>query len=272
MAEDIFDVEDKIIVITGGLGNLGRHFSKVLVARGARIAVFDFASDEAMMASQLCDDESAGRLMVCQVDVTVRISLERALKLVEQKWGVPDGLINCAALDSPPDASAEENGPFETYPEASWDDVMNVNVKGVFQGCQVIGGRMAEEGRGSIINISSIYGLVSPDQRIYSYRRSDGENFFKPVAYSASKSALYNLTRYLATYWGEKGVRVNTVTFGGVFDNQDKTFVNNYINRVPMGRMAKKEDYEGAVIFLLSKASAYMTGSNLIIDGGWTSW
>ncbi|MDP6280033.1 MAG: SDR family oxidoreductase, partial [Nitrospinota bacterium] len=213
-----------------------------------------------------------GRLFVLEADVTDRGSLEAALGSVEGEWGIPDGLINNAALDSPPDAPIEENGPFETYPEASWDKVMSVNVKGVFQACQVIGGRMAEAGRGSIINVSSIYGLVSPDQGLYAYRREAGDNFFKPVAYSASKSALFNLTRYLATYWGGKGVRVNTVTFGGVFNDQDENFLKNYNRRVPLGRMARPEDYEGAIVFLLSEASSYMTGSNLVIDGGWTAW
>ncbi len=153
--------------------------------------------------------------------MTQRSSLETALQGVIEKWGNPSALINNAALDSPPNASAAENGPFETYPEESWDKVLDVNVKGVVQACQVIGGQMAQAVGGSIINIASIYGVVSPDQRIYEYRRRDGASFFKPAAYSVSKSALLNLTRYLATYWAPKNVRVNTLTFGGVANNQD---------------------------------------------------
>jgi NAD(P)-dependent dehydrogenase (short-subunit alcohol dehydrogenase family) len=149
---------------------------------------------------------------------------------------------------------------------------MEVNVKGVFLCCQVIGGRMAEAGRGSIINIASTYGLVSPDQRIYEYRRTAETTFFKPVAYAVSKSALFNMTRYLATYWAEKNVRVNTLTFAGVFNNQDERFLEGYCARVPLGRMAREDEYNGAVIFLLSAASSYMTGSNLVMDGGWTAW
>jgi NAD(P)-dependent dehydrogenase (short-subunit alcohol dehydrogenase family) len=151
--------------------------------------------------------------------------------------------------------------------------VMQVNTKGVFLCCQVIGGAMAAADRGSIVNISSIYGLVSPNQSIYEYRReATGMPFVKPVAYSVSKSALFNLTRYLATYWAKNNVRVNTLTFGGVFNEQDPKFLENYCARVPLGRMAREDEYNGAIIFLLSDASSYMTGSNVVIDGGWTAW
>ena len=191
--------------------------------------------------------------------------------------GVPTGLINNAALDSPPDSDANETGPFESYPESSWDKVMDVNVKGVFLCCQVFGLAMANAGRGSIINVASIYGAVSPDQSLYEYRRRRGETFFKPVAYSASKSAIYNLTRYIAVYWGQKNVRCNSVTFAGVFNNQDTEFLELYARKIPLrrspvdnsrGGMAAPDDYVGAAIFLLSDASSYMTGADLRLDGG----
>ncbi len=270
MAENLFDVSNKVVVVTGGTGMLGRQFSLAFAERGARVVVLDKRVDDALVAERF--GKHAERMMCVAVDVTKRASLEKGLERVLSVWGTPDVLVNNAAIDSPPDAPAAENGPFESYPESSWDKVMTVNVKGVFFCCQVIGSRMATAGRGSIINICSIYGLVSPDQRLYEYRAKNGAPFFKPVAYSASKSALTNLTRYLATYWAGKGVRVNTLTFGGVFNKQDQQFLKNYCGRVPLGRMANEAEYNGAVLFLASNASSYMTGSNLVIDGGWTAW
>jgi NAD(P)-dependent dehydrogenase (short-subunit alcohol dehydrogenase family) len=271
-ADDLFNVKDQIVIITGGLGQLGRQFSLSLMARGAKVAVFDLPTEERRITEIFGREGWGDNLSALPVDVTDKASIGDALKLVCHRWGIPHGLINNAAIDSPPNAPAEENGSFESYPEASWDKVMRVNVKGVVQCCQVVGGAMAEAGRGSIINISSIYGLVSPDQRIYEYRRQGGAIFFKPIAYSASKSALLNVTRYLATYWAARNVRVNTLTFAGVFNNQEEKFLEGYCAKVPLGRMAREDEYNGAIQFLLSKASSYMTGSNLVIDGGWTAW
>jgi len=273
MAQDLFSVQDKVVVVTGGLGQLGRQFSLALVERGARVAIFDVQVDERRITERFGEERCLeDNLVFLPVDITQRSSIEFGLRQVIARWGVPHALINNAALDSPPNAPAEENGPFETYPETSWEKVMEVNVKGVFLCSQLIGGQMAAAGSGSIISICSIYGMVSPDQRIYEYRRASGGAFFKPVAYSVSKSALLNLTRYLATYWARYNVRVNTLTLGGVFNNQDEEFLKGYCARVPLGRMAREDEYNGAIIFLVSNASSYMTGSNLIIDGGWTAW
>ncbi len=272
VSDRLFDVTDKVVIVTGGMGQLGRQFATALTERGAKVALLDPKADTGRLPQPLSGAHEAGRLMLIDADVTRRESLERALARIQDTWETPHGLVNNAALDSPPDAPADENGPFESYPGRSWDEVMDVNVKGVFLACQVFGGAMADARRGSIVNVSSIYGMVSPDQGLYEYRRAKGETFFKPVAYSVSKSALYNLTRYVATYWGGRGVRVNTVTLGGVFNDQDEHFLENYSARVPLGRMAREDDYNGAIVFLLSDASAYMTGSNLVIDGGWTAW
>jgi NAD(P)-dependent dehydrogenase (short-subunit alcohol dehydrogenase family) len=259
-----FELSGRVVVITGGCGQLGRRYTTALRERGALVAVLDLAPEP--------DGPESDGVLYIGADVTRKRDLEAALSRIEGHWGVPHGLINNAALDSPPHAPAEENGPFETYPQTSWEKVMGVNSTGVFLACQVFGGAMARAGRGSVVNICSTYGLVSPDQRLYDYRRRRGTPFFKPVAYSVSKSSLLNLTRYLATYWGPRGVRVNTLTLGGVFNDQDPEFLEAYNARVPLGRMAREDEYNGAVVFLLSDASSYMTGSNLVIDGGWTAW
>lgn len=251
--DPLFDLSGRVAVVTGGLGRLGSVYVRGLRERGMQVAVFDVAADE-------------------PVDVTDRGSIEAATERVVREWGVPHLLVNNAGIDAPPDAPAEEVGPFETYPESSFDRVMDVNVKGTLLCCQVIGAAMAREGRGSIVNVSSIYGLLSPQQDVYEFRRRGGESFTKPVAYSVSKSAILNLTRYLATYWARSGVRVNTLTLAGVLDDQPAEFLEAYTPRVPLGRMADASEALGAVVFLASEASSYMTGANLVVDGGWSAW
>jgi len=267
MAEDLlFSLRDSLIVVTGAMGRLGRHYLAALADRGAQIAAIDTAA--AIARAEVLPANTKGYA----ADVTVKAELDAALVAIARDFGrAPDGLVNNAALDSPPGSPSSENGPFETYPEESWDRVMQVNVKGVFLCSQVFGRAMSFEGKGSIVNVGSIYGKVSPDQDIYEFRRARGEIFFKPVAYSASKSAIYNLTRYLAVYWSKKGVRVNTLTLAGVYDGQEKAFLDAYCPRVPLARMASPSDYIGPLVFLLSDASSYMTGSDLVVDGGWTA-
>ncbi len=272
MSNSLFSVQDKTVVVTGALGQLGRQFSLSLLKGGAKVALIDIADDCKSLPAKFSDYFDKSRAIYVKSDVTSEASLQSALLDIEDKLGLPFGLINNAALDSPPNANSEDNGPFETFPLDSLEKTMGVNIIGVAKACQIFGSRMAEIGVGSIINIGSIYGMVSPDQSLYDYRRASGEKFYKPVSYSISKSAIYNLTRYLATYWSKNGVRVNTLTFGGVFNNQDNQFLTNYQAKVPLGRMANEDEYNGAVIFLLSQASSYMTGSNMVIDGGWTAW
>jgi NAD(P)-dependent dehydrogenase (short-subunit alcohol dehydrogenase family) len=195
-AGSVFDVSGRVMVVTGGAGQLGSAFGNALAAAGAKVALLDRVPGNV-----------GERMISVTCDVASRNSLEAALRRIEDEWETPHGLVNAAAIDAPPDAPPEENGPFETYPEASWDRIMTVNVKGTFLCCQVFGGAMAAKRRGAIVNIASIYGMVSPDQGLYQYRRDRGEVFYKPVAYSASKSAIYNLTRYLAAYWGSQSVQ-----------------------------------------------------------------
>ena len=254
MTDDLFSLRDRVAIVTGGAGQLGREIVAALEDAGAKVAVFDLEVERH------------------RVDVTDRSALEAATTEVERELGTPHVLVNAAALDSPPDAPAEEVGPVESYPEASFDKVMDVNVKGTFLSCQVIGARMAAAGRGSIVNVSSVYGMLSPVQDLYEFRRRGGDEFYKPVAYSVSKSALYNLTRYLATYWAKTGVRVNTLTLAGIWNGQPQEFVDEYTKRMPIGRMADVREVVGPVVFLASDASSYVTGANLVADGGWSAW
>lgn len=268
----MFDLAGRVAVVTGGMGQLGMEYSCALATRGARVAVVDVATSPKHPHAEFQAAVEEGRIRLFGADITQRPDLERVAAALAETWGCPQVLINNAALDSPPDAPATEVGPFETYPESSFDRVMDVNVKGTLLCCQVFGGLMAAAGRGAIVNISSIYGILSPCQDVYEFRRRAGETFYKPVAYSVSKSAILNLTRYLATYWARKNVRVNTLTLAGVFNNQPREFVDAYCARLPMGRMAGPNELSGAVVFLASDASAYMTGANLVVDGGWSAW
>jgi NAD(P)-dependent dehydrogenase (short-subunit alcohol dehydrogenase family) len=265
---ELFSVADETVVVTGGAGQLGLQYCRTFLERGARVMGLDVRPSPGSDALAQAFPET----FVFQAgDVTSRASLDAALALLESRFGTPTVLINNAAIDSPPSAPIEENGPFEDYPDESFDRVMDVNVKGVYLCCKVFGAAMAKAGKGSIINISSIYGVVSPDQSIYDYRRQRGEIFYKPVAYSVSKSALMNLTRYLSVYWAKKNVRVNSLVIAGVFNNQEQAFLDVYCSRVPVGRMAQADEYNGAVLFLASPASSYMTGATMTLDGGWTA-
>ena len=270
--DPLFDLSGRVAVITGGMGQLGAECAAALADRGMRVAIYDLAEEPKRGAADLSRAFEAGTIRPHPVDVTDREALERATRAVAAEWGVPHVLVNNAALDSPPDAPPEEVGPFETYPEESFAQVMDVNVKGVLLACQVVGAEMAKAGRGSIVNVSSVYGMLSPPQDLYEFRRRGGETFFKPVAYSVSKSALFNLTRYLATYWAKSGVRVNTLTLAGVWNEQPPEFLEAYTARVPMGRMLEARETVGALVFLASDASSYVTGSNLVVDGGWSAW
>jgi NAD(P)-dependent dehydrogenase (short-subunit alcohol dehydrogenase family) len=266
--DEIFNVNNEVVIITGVSGQLGGEYAKAFLVNGARVVGLDIQSS---VNSDKLTNKYPSTFFFSAADVTNKESLQIALNDMKIKFGAPTVLINNAALDSPPSAPPEENGPFEDYPETSWDKVIDVNLKGVYLCCQVFGSAIAQTGSGSIINVASIYGLVSPDQNLYDYRRKRGEVFFKPVAYSASKSGILNLTRYLAVYWAKEGVRVNSLTIAGVFNDQERAFLDSYCSRIPVGRMADSDEYNGSILFLASQASKYMTGHNLVVDGGWTA-
>ncbi|PKR49071.1 SDR family oxidoreductase [Thalassospira marina] len=270
---DIFSVKDKVIVVTGGLGQLGTQFSQSLAKAGAKVAIYSRRPfDRDQIAEKFPGVSDNIRVYVASV--TDKEALQKATDQLIADWGVPDVLVNNAGIDSKPDGSAEQNAPFEVYPQHYWDEIIDTNLTGVMLTSQVIGSKMAEKGRGSIINVGSIYGMVSPNQALYAYREErDGVPFVKAISYAASKSGLLNLTRYLATYWGTKGVRTNLISFGGVKTASfDKEFIDAFLDRVPMRRQAEIDEYNGVIRFLASDASSYMTGSNVVVDGGFTAW
>jgi len=266
--EDLFSLSNQIIIITGVKGNLGENYARFLLKNGAIVVGIDIVYENHLDSLK---EDFPNTYHYYAVDLTQEKLLIQVAQRIINEVGIPKGLINNAALDSPPNDNGASTGPFEELSEKVWDKVIEVNLKSLVFTCKTFGSIMSKHGGGSIINISSIYGMLSPDQSLYQYKRDNNINFYKPIAYSASKAGVLNVTRYLATYWAEKNVRVNTLTPSGIFDNQDKQFLENYCGRIPIGRMANKEEFNGAIVFLLSQASSYMTGSNLVVDGGWTT-
>ncbi|WP_159620430.1 SDR family oxidoreductase [Ruania rhizosphaerae] len=273
--EDLFSVKDRVVLVTGGMGQIGAEFVKEFHRRGARVAVASRTTSQERLESAFPEEHASGRLLGVAMDITSKESVNLALDEIEGEWDVPDVVINNAGLDTQPSAPPEVSGPFEDFPVEVFREVVDTNLVGTFLVMQAAGARMRKADKGgSIINVGSIYGMLSPVQDIYAYKEElTGVPFIKPVAYSAAKSGLYNLTRYAATYWGRHGIRVNTLTPSGVRrDTQDAQFQANYTARMPLGRMAEANEFNGAVVFMASDASQYMTGANLIVDGGWTAW
>lgn len=265
----LFDLTHKTAIVTGACGLIGQQHCAALAQAGANVIVADLNLEKARaVAMQLPGAEH----LALSVDVTSPESLATARDTIIAHFGHIDVLVNNAAIndmfENP--ALAADLSKFENFPLATFRQVLEVNVTGVFLAAQVFGTPMAEQGSGSIINVASTYGLVGPDQSIY--RNEAGEQtFYKSPSYPTTKGAVVNFTRYLAAYWGSKGVRVNTLSPGGVENSQDAYFVQQYSAKTPLGRMAAATDYQGAVVFLASDASAYMTGANLVVDGGWTA-
>ncbi len=264
-----FDLSGKVAIVTGALGLLGREHCRALARSGARVVATDL--DEAGCVALATEVGHAA--VGIGADITDKASLERLRDRTLQEVQRIDVLVNNAAINDKfesPEAAAEQSR-FENYPLELFERSVRVNVTGMFLSCQVLGTPMAERGAGSIINVASTYGLVAPDQSLY--KKPDGSQpFFKSPAYPTTKGAVIQLTRFLAAYWGHRSVRVNALCPGGVEAGQDPYFLENYGARTPLGRMADRTDYHGAVVFLASDAARYMTGATMVVDGGFTAW
>jgi NAD(P)-dependent dehydrogenase (short-subunit alcohol dehydrogenase family) len=269
-----FDLTGRVAVVTGGVGLLGAEFCRTLAEAGAPVAVVDLNGS----ASQAVADSltsSGYRSLALPTDITQPASVSAAVEKVLSAFGRIDVLVNSAALDPKFDPDAVNKGitpgAFEDYPLDLWNSALNVNLTGMFLMTQACVKPMLDQGqRGSIINICSTYGLNGPDQRIYI---KEGKRVaFKPVYYTVTKAGVMGFTKYLAAYYAGTEIRVNALTPGGVFNNHEDYFVKNYSAKTILGRMAHKDEMNGALLFLASDASSYMTGNNLVVDGGWTAW
>jgi NAD(P)-dependent dehydrogenase (short-subunit alcohol dehydrogenase family) len=267
---EMFSLDGQIAIVTGGLGQLGIQFVKTLVVAGAKVAVFDLALAHDNALGELIKN---GQVMVCSVDVTNQISVLGAIEEVEEKWGMPNILVNNAGWKASP--SDEASGqPAEQYPLDLWKKVMAINLDSAFICSQTLAEKMINKKQtGVIINIASIYGLVAPKPSVYTYKTKQGKKYFKDLSYGVSKAGLIALTREMAIQWAPYGIRVVALTLGGVKNQKsDHEFVEAYNEETPLGRMAHVDEYNGALLFLASPSASYITGSNLIVDGGWTAW
>jgi 2-deoxy-D-gluconate 3-dehydrogenase len=268
-----FDLSGRSAVVTGGAGLLGSQFCRTLSEAGASVVVADLDAEAANKLAESIEREGHHALGV-GTDVTNPDSIQRMVSMALRSFGRLDILVNSATLDPKFDPlhlrSARSSGAFEDFPLQAWNQALSVNLTGVFLSCQAAVTPMLDQGGGVIVNLSSIYGLAGPDQRIY--QRPGQPPQYKPVYYSVTKAGVLGLTRYLATYYAGKNIRVNALSPGGVFNGHDETFVQAYSARAVMGRMAEKDEMNGALLFLVSDAAKYMTGANLVVDGGWTAW
>lgn len=267
--ESIFRLDGKVIVVTGACGFLGSQYCRALAEFGARVIVADLEESKCLQLTFDINKDFSGKAFSMPVNLANEESIVVWAEDIISKFGRVDVLINNAATKTP-----NFFNDLEDYPLQDWNDVMKVNVDAVFLAIREIGSHMAKNGGGAIINVSSIYGIVGPDQRIYdgSWHESLNSSINTPLIYSATKGAIISMTRYLAAYWGNKGVRTNCITPGGVEDAQNVEFNKRYSEKVPLGRMAKSDEMIGAVLYLSSDSSSYVNGHNLVVDGGWTAW
>ena len=272
----MFDLTGRVALITGGAGMLGMKHAEAIAQAGGRPVLVDLGRERVASAAKRMAETFGIEALGLSAGITQKDEVEEMVKKILKRFRHIDILINNAAL-TVKGGSGDSKGyfaPFETYPLPLWEKALEVNLTGMFLCSQAVGKVMVKQKKGVVLNIASTAGVVGPDHRIYRGAKSpySGEPFNMPISYSTTKAGIINFTRYLATYWAEKHIRVNSLSPGGVYDGHDEAFVRNYSSRVPLGRMADRDEYKGAVLFLISDASSYMTGANLIVDGGWTAW
>jgi len=267
---ELFKLDGRVAVVTGGAGLLGEEFCRTLAGAGAAVVIADINTAAAEGQARTLKENGLDALAV-HTDVTDSKSVQQMVEVTLKTFGQLDILVNNAVLDPKfdPQHGGHTNS-FEDYPLEAWNQALAVNLTGMFLCCQSAVRPMLDQGQGVIINLSSIYGLTGPDQRLYA--RPGQLTQYKPVYYSVTKSGVIGLTRYLATYYSGKNIRVNTLSPGGVYNEHDENFVKAYSAKTVLGRMAQKDDMNGALLYLASDASAYMTGTNLVVDGGWSTW
>jgi NAD(P)-dependent dehydrogenase (short-subunit alcohol dehydrogenase family) len=265
-----FRLDNQTAVVTGACGKLGPVWAEALLDAGARVAALELAGAPASAAYSAAADRAGDRMRRFDCDVTNRASIQQATDALASQMGEPSILVNNAGVDQPPDSGGNRSS-IDRLAIDEFRRMVEVNLLGTFQVTQVIGGRMAARDGGVIVNIGSLYASVSPDQRLYDHLPGDLP-FLKSPAYGASKAAVVNLTKYFSTLWGPRGVRVNTLSPGGVLAGQDEQFRSKYGSRAPLGRMAQPDDLKGPLVFLASRASSYVTGHELRVDGGFTAW
>jgi NAD(P)-dependent dehydrogenase (short-subunit alcohol dehydrogenase family) len=264
-----FELEDKVAIVTGGVGFLGRKICKGLLEYGASVAVVDVDVDVDEV-TEWASSANTDRLVVFECDVSCKKSVSACVEAVVKKFGKVDVLFNNAATKT--ERLSDFFSPFEEYPIDVWRKVMSVNIDGMFLMAQAVGPHMLDQGSGTIIQTSSIYGAQAPDHRIYSGSMYLGLEINSPAVYSASKAAVIGLTKWLATYWADKGIRVNCLVPGGVESGQNDTFNKAYSARIPLGRMADADEIVPIAIYLASEASSYVTGQVISVDGGLSAW
>ena len=283
----LLDFSDKTVIITGGAGLLGRVYAVALLQTGAKVILFDKKIDKKKLLDKIktesnIEQNKLNNLRVIKCDITNPKKVAEVFKKLDKLLHNLKILINNASLVKQVgnDNLLDDYKPFLKMKSQDWEEYFSVDLTGTLLVTQKTIPYMQKNGGGTIINISSTYGLLSPDQRLYKYfnkklstkEKKQGIKIEKPIGYSISKSGTLNLTRFLATKFAENNIRVNTMTLGGVYDNNPTEFVKSYAERTPLGRMANKTEYAGPLLFLASDMSSYMTGSNLIVDGGWTAW